>query len=64
LACGPLKKQRYINAKIELELIDFKKEIEEKFNKSPLKKFIFPRSASMAAESASETRETPDQHHV
>jgi len=39
LACGPLKKKRYINPKIELELIDFKKEIEEKFAKSPLKKF-------------------------
>lgn len=31
LACGPLRKKRYINPKIELELIDFKKEIEEKF---------------------------------
>ncbi len=39
LACGPLKRKRYINPKIELELVDFKKEIEEKFAKSPLKKF-------------------------
>ncbi len=31
LACGPLKKQRYINNKIEEELKDFKKEIEGKF---------------------------------
>ncbi len=31
LACGPLTKQRYINHKIEDELIDFKIEIEEKF---------------------------------
>ena len=37
LACGPLKKKRYINPKIEIELVDFKKEIEEKFAKSPLK---------------------------
>ena len=32
--CGPMKKKRYINPKIELELVDFKKEIEEKFAKS------------------------------
>jgi len=31
LACGPLKRKRYINPKIELELVDFKNEIEEKF---------------------------------
>ncbi len=31
LACGPLTKQRYINPKIEAELLDFKIEIEEKF---------------------------------
>ena len=43
LACGPLKRQRYINPKIELELIDFKKEIEEKFEKSPLRSFSMPR---------------------
>ena len=36
LACGPLKKPRYINQKIEQELVDFKKEIEDKFQKSPL----------------------------
>ena len=42
LACGPLRKKRYINPKIELELIDFKKEIEEKFAKSPLRKFVMP----------------------
>jgi hypothetical protein len=41
-ACGPLKKHRYINPKIELELIEFKKEVEGKFNKSPLKPFVFP----------------------
>lgn len=43
LACGPLKRKRYINPKIEVELIDFKKEIEEKFLASALKKFIMPR---------------------
>lgn len=42
LACGPLKKKRYINHKIELELVDFKKEIEEKFEKSPLRRFVMP----------------------
>jgi hypothetical protein len=30
LACGPLKKPRYVNSKIEKELVEFKKEIEEK----------------------------------
>ena len=43
LACGPLRKKRYINPKIEVELVDFKKEIEEKFEKSPLRAFIMPR---------------------
>jgi len=43
LACGPLKRKRYINPKIELELVDFKKEIEEKFEKSPLKSFVMPK---------------------
>ena len=45
LACGPLKKKRYINPKIELELIDFKKEIEEKFAKSLLRRFDMPRKS-------------------
>ena len=43
LACGPLKKQRYINPKIESELADFKKEIDDKFKKSELSAFVFPR---------------------
>jgi hypothetical protein len=30
-ACGPLKKERYVNPKIETELVEFKEEIEEKF---------------------------------
>jgi hypothetical protein len=30
LAMGPLKKERYVNPKIEKELVDFKKEIEDK----------------------------------
>ena len=42
LACGPLRRKRYINQKIELELVDFKKEIEEKFLKSALRKFQMP----------------------
>ena len=29
MACGPLKRKRYINPKIELELVEFKREIEE-----------------------------------
>jgi hypothetical protein len=42
LTGGPLLKPRYINQKIETELIDFKKEIEEKFAKSELRVFKFP----------------------
>ena len=34
--------ERYINPKIEAELLDFKKEIEEKFASSDLKTFKFP----------------------
>ena len=45
MACGPLKRKRYINPKIELELVEFKKEIEEKFEKSPLRSFVMPRKA-------------------
>lgn len=41
-ACGPLKKPRYINPKIEKELVTFKKEVEVKFSKSILRKFEFP----------------------
>ena len=44
LACGPLQKKRYINKKIEKELIEFKAEIKEKFTKSEMNKnYIFPR---------------------
>ena len=45
LACGPLKRKRYINPKIEVELVDFKKEIEEKFAKSPLRPFVMPKKS-------------------
>jgi len=47
LACGPLRRKRYINPKIELELVDFKKEIEEKFVKSALRKFQMPLKAEV-----------------
>lgn len=43
LACGPLRKQRYINPKIEKELVDFKREIEGKFAKSAITSFQMPR---------------------
>jgi hypothetical protein len=52
LACGPLKKKRYINPKIELELVDFKKEIEEKFEKSPLRRFVMPLNQQTLTEDA------------
>ena len=42
-ACGPLRRPRYINERIEEELVDFKKEIEERFEKSDVNaKFKFP----------------------
>lgn len=42
-ACGPLKKPKYVNPKIEKELVEFKQEIEEKFEKSALRTFVFPK---------------------
>lgn len=42
-ACGPLNRKRYINERIEIELVDFKQEIEEKFAKSKVnKEYRFP----------------------
>lgn len=42
-ACGNLKRPRYINEKIEQELIEFKVEIEERFEKSEVNmKYRFP----------------------
>jgi hypothetical protein len=35
-ACGPLKRPRYINEHIEQELVEFKKEIEDRFSKSKM----------------------------
>lgn len=46
LTNGPLTKARYVNKKIEIELVEFKKEIEEKFAKSKIKQFKFPLVAS------------------
>ena len=46
-ACGPLTRERYINPKIEQELVEFKVEIEEKFYASDMNKtFRFPRPIS------------------
>lgn len=42
-ACGPLKKQRYINPKIEQELEEFKKEIDGKYQKAEMSQYSFPR---------------------
>ena len=43
-ACGTLKRPRYINEKIEQELVEFKIEIEERFAASKVNKvFRFPR---------------------
>lgn len=45
LACGPLKKARYINPTIEKELLEFKEEISDKHDKSEMNKtYVFPRN--------------------
>lgn len=36
LACGPLLKPRFINSRLEKELIEFKKEVDDKHNKSAM----------------------------
>ena len=36
LACGPLQQPRYINPKIEVELHEFKVEIQQKFESSKM----------------------------
>lgn len=44
-ACGPLRRPRYMNERIELELVEFKQEIEERFTASKVNRlFKFPRS--------------------
>ena len=43
LACGPLTRPRYVNPKMELELVAFKKEVEERFARSALTSFVFPK---------------------
>ena len=43
-ACGPLTKPRYINPKIEKELVEFKMEINDKFWQSKINhSYSFPR---------------------
>ena len=43
-ACGPLTKKRYINPKIEQELVEFKQEIKEKHEASSINHiYKFPR---------------------
>jgi hypothetical protein len=42
-ACGIPSEPRYVNDKIEIELIEFKKEIEERFAKSKMNQtFVMP----------------------
>lgn len=43
LACGPLVRARYINPKLERELVDFKVEVEDKFNHGETKGYMFPK---------------------
>ena len=60
LVCGPLRKKRYINPKIERELVDFKKEIEEKFEKSPLRAFVMPRRSEQSNHERRENKLSPE----
>ena len=47
LACGPLKRARYINTSIEEELAEFKEEISGKHAKSEMNKtYVFQRTAN------------------
>ncbi|CAI2387707.1 unnamed protein product [Moneuplotes crassus] len=39
---GPLQRERYINPKMEAELVTFKKEVDKRFKKSLLKDYKFP----------------------
>ena len=43
-ACEPLKRERYINPKMEVELVNFKAELEKRFKKSAIQGFMFPRT--------------------
>ena len=44
LACGPLKRQRYINDRMEIELENFKIEVARRFKNSKITEFQFPRA--------------------
>lgn len=54
-ACGPLTRPRYINPKIEQELIEFKVEIEEKWEASAINHtYVFPRTKSNLSQQSME----------
>lgn len=42
-AWGPLKQPRYINERMEVELINFKKEVAKRFAKSKITTYKFPK---------------------
>ncbi len=48
--------KRYINSKIELELVDFKQEIEEKYKNSEIKSYIFARKSIKRRNEKSQTK--------
>ena len=56
-ACGPLKRERYINPRMEVELVNFKAELEKRFKKSAIQGFIFPRTQSYSISSHSSHRD-------
>ena len=40
----PWNRERYINPKMELELLNFKKELDRRFKNSKIKNYKFPKS--------------------
>lgn len=50
-ACGQLNHARYINPKLEKELVDFKIEVEGKFKASALASFTFPLLSELSKKS-------------
>ena len=48
--------KRYINSKIEQELIEFKQEIEDKYENSEIKNYIFARKSIIRRNDKSQTK--------
>ena len=49
-ACGILNRPRYINERMEIELYNFKIEVEKRFHKSLITEYKFPRKFSTSGD--------------